>query len=141
MPASRLFFDGGLPVWIGDTLNGLKASARVAMDDLAWSAEGSIARWLQEAELALYPDSHYGKAHRTIADLTQGKPNVGRMVWSVSAPGITLEEAEALAIDSARTRVAAGTRYIPCCCRVTGRRHGRRPLAWRAHLPGSREVQ
>jgi hypothetical protein len=60
----QTFFDGGLRAWIGDPLNGRVASAAVSRDDVAWGIDGSIARWLHEAALALYPDSHYAKAHR-----------------------------------------------------------------------------
>ncbi len=58
------FFDSGLRVWIGDPLNGIRTSSAVGMDDEAWGAEGSIARWLHETALSLYPESHYACAFR-----------------------------------------------------------------------------
>jgi len=58
----QTFFDGGLRVWIGDPLNGVVASTKVGMDDVAWSAAGSIAWWLHEAALSRCPDSAYAQA-------------------------------------------------------------------------------
>ena len=58
------FFDDGLRVWIGDPLNGVDAAAKIRTADVAWSTEGSIARWLHEAAVSLFPDSDYAKRWR-----------------------------------------------------------------------------
>lgn len=53
----------GFRVWIGDTLNGIKAEALVDSRDQAWMTDGSIAQWLHECAIRLYPDSAYASAH------------------------------------------------------------------------------
>lgn len=60
----QTFFDAGIRVWIGDPMNGVRASARIGMDDPAWSCEGAVARWLHKAAVLLYPDSDYARFHQ-----------------------------------------------------------------------------
>jgi hypothetical protein len=54
----------GVRVWIGDELNGLDAEAALARKDAAWTDDASLAHWLHETALRLYPDSDYARRHR-----------------------------------------------------------------------------
>jgi hypothetical protein len=57
----QTFHPDGLRIWIGDQLNGLTASAHMARGDRGWLVDGTIARWLHEKAVALYPDSDYAR--------------------------------------------------------------------------------
>jgi hypothetical protein len=54
----------GLRVWIGDQLNGLDVSAHIGPHDGGWLSEGTVAQWLHETAIRLYPESDYAKWHR-----------------------------------------------------------------------------
>jgi hypothetical protein len=58
------FFDCGVRIWIGDALNGRAAEASLARSGGAWSDDNSLAHWLHEPALRLYPDSDYARRHR-----------------------------------------------------------------------------
>ena len=53
----------GMRVWLGDPLNGFKASAAVGPNGNAWASESAAANWLHETARRLYPNSKYAKAH------------------------------------------------------------------------------
>ena len=57
----------GMRVWIGDPLNGIQAEAAFGPKDKAWMTDGSIAEWLHETALRLYPDSAYAARERPAA--------------------------------------------------------------------------
>lgn len=50
----------GLRVWIGDELNGIKASARLnGGPNNHWAIDGTVALWLHRKALWLYPENPY----------------------------------------------------------------------------------
>jgi hypothetical protein len=60
----QTFAFGDVRVWIGDQLNGREAEALLTPRMPAWSDDASIAHWLHETAIRLYPDSDYARAHR-----------------------------------------------------------------------------
>ena len=51
----------GLQVWIGDPLSGKAAEGSIETEDPGWLNEGSVALWLHETALRLYPESQYAR--------------------------------------------------------------------------------
>lgn len=60
----QAFFDAGVRIWIGDELNGRAAEAALDKGDAAWNDDASLAHWLHETALRLFPGSGYAKRHR-----------------------------------------------------------------------------
>jgi hypothetical protein len=57
------FYDaGGMRVWLGDTINGIRAETSIKRTDHQWPAGVTAASWLHAVALRLYPGSNYAKA-------------------------------------------------------------------------------
>jgi len=63
----QTFFDAGVRVWIGDELNGRDAEATLGDCDAAWRDDASLAHWLHETALRLFPESGYARRHTVSA--------------------------------------------------------------------------
>ena len=64
---AQVIGEGVVRIWIGDQVNGVKASTIIAPDTpyrgTNWlGAPGGI-RWLHEAAVRLYPNSPYARSH------------------------------------------------------------------------------
>jgi hypothetical protein len=53
----------GLTAWIGDPINGKEAESVLGCGESGWGRPGSLAQWLHEAALRLYPDSEYAQRY------------------------------------------------------------------------------
>jgi hypothetical protein len=60
---SQTFAWCGMRVWLGDPLNGFKASASVNPGGDNWASESAAANWLHETARRLYPESKYARDH------------------------------------------------------------------------------
>jgi hypothetical protein len=56
------FYDAGMRVWLGDTINGIRAETSIKRTGHQWPAGVTAARWLHAVALRLYPESNYAKA-------------------------------------------------------------------------------
>jgi len=59
------FYDAGMRVWLGDTINGIQAETSIKRTGDQWPAgvtAASAASWLHAVALRLYPESNYAKA-------------------------------------------------------------------------------
>ena len=56
------FYDAGMRVWLGDTINGIQAEISVKPTAHQWPAAVTAASWLHAEALRLYPQSNYVKA-------------------------------------------------------------------------------
>ena len=56
------FYDAGMRVWLGDTINGIQAETSIKPTDQQWPADVTAASWLHAVALRLYPQSNYAKA-------------------------------------------------------------------------------
>ena len=61
----QTFAWGGVRVWIGDELNGRDAEGTLSPQDAAWADDASIAHWLHETAIRLFPNSDYAKRHQS----------------------------------------------------------------------------
>lgn len=57
----QTFWDGGLEAWIGDEMNGRRASETFGLGDL-----GEVATWLHDEALRLYPQSRYARRRSSL---------------------------------------------------------------------------
>ncbi len=63
----QTFYDAGMKVWIGDTMNGFQAETtinRTRAAQLKWPEGFTGADWLHEVALRLCSDSKYAKEHK-----------------------------------------------------------------------------
>jgi hypothetical protein len=58
----------GLTAWIGDPRNGQEIEADLSPEKPGWGLDGSVAQWLHETALRLYPDSEYARLHAGARD-------------------------------------------------------------------------
>ena len=65
--AARMLNDGRVEVWLGDSENGIRASAVFARSELA-----DAARWLSQNASRLYPDSHFARVQHLISAWSSG---------------------------------------------------------------------
>ncbi len=56
------FYDAGMRVWLGDTINGIQAETSIKPTGQQWPADVTAASWLHAVALRLYPQSNYAKA-------------------------------------------------------------------------------
>ena len=56
------FYDAGMRVWLGDTINGIQAETSIKPTGHQWPAGVTAASWLHAEALRLYPQSNYAKA-------------------------------------------------------------------------------
>jgi hypothetical protein len=55
------FYDAGMRVWLGDTINGIQAETSIKRTGDQWPAGVTAASWLHAVALRLYPESNYAK--------------------------------------------------------------------------------
>jgi hypothetical protein len=63
----QTFFDAGVRIWFGDEMNGREAEATLTPRQEAWRDDASLAHWLHETALRLFPESDYAQRHRVVS--------------------------------------------------------------------------